>query len=200
MPTILDFHIRPVAPPARGAISEARSEAYQLDVFSRGNTQPLAHATFDYDLSYMTAFELNRLDVDAKDPQGRLERLQAFGAKLYANAEIGHNIAVLPQARGDYGAALAEYEISRKVLEEIGDRAGVATSHGQMGQLFVQIKKFPEAFEHLLLALSLFVELQSPYAQTAINALKNLRQKWGAKKFDAAWRDKTGEEVPEGLK
>ena len=72
MPTTLDFHIR-----------SQEQNSFSLEVFARGKTQPLVHTTFDYDLSYMTTFEINRLDVDAKDPQGRWQRLQAFGTKLY---------------------------------------------------------------------------------------------------------------------
>jgi CHAT domain-containing protein/tetratricopeptide (TPR) repeat protein len=73
MPTILDFHLRPTA-----------KESYSLEVFTRGQTPPLATASFDYPLSFMTEFEMSRLDFDGKDPMGRLERLKAFGAKLYS--------------------------------------------------------------------------------------------------------------------
>jgi tetratricopeptide (TPR) repeat protein len=111
-----------------------------------------------------------------------------------------HQIGNLHYLRGDYDAALAQYEKSLKILEELGNRDGVANSYGQVGLLFMQTKKFPAAFENLFSALSIFAQLQSPYARNAINALKDLRQKWGAKKFDAAWREKTGEEVPEWLK
>jgi len=115
-------------------------------------------------------------------------------------ATLIHNLGIIYQRRGDHGAAFAEYEKSLKIAEELGDRAGVALSHGQMGTLFIETEKFPEAFAHLLFALSIFVELQSPKAQMDINFLKTLRQKWGAKKFDAAWRKKSGEAVPEAFK
>lgn len=72
MPTILEFHIQPET-----------SERYRLEIFLRGNTQPLGHAAFAYPLSFMTPFEMGRLDVDPKDPEGRFQRLQDYGHTLY---------------------------------------------------------------------------------------------------------------------
>ncbi len=70
--TILEFHVR------------LRSkESYNLQVFTRDSSQPLAEAEFDYPLSFMSEFELNQLDHDPKDPVGRIARLCAFGERLY---------------------------------------------------------------------------------------------------------------------
>lgn len=51
---------------------------------------------------------------------------------LQLKSQIEPNLGILIQSRGDYGAALAHYERSLKIKEELGDRGGVATSHGQM--------------------------------------------------------------------
>ncbi|MBN1349383.1 tetratricopeptide repeat protein [candidate division KSB1 bacterium] len=72
MPTTLDFHIRPKA-----------GKTFHLGIFERGSSQPSAETTFDYDLSYMTEFEISRLESARKDPYERMERLRAFGGKLY---------------------------------------------------------------------------------------------------------------------
>lgn len=72
MPVTLEFHIKP-----------HKKNNYGLEVFERGSSQPLAQSSFDYDLSYLTQFEINRLEPDAKDPQGRMDRLKEFGKKLY---------------------------------------------------------------------------------------------------------------------
>ena len=72
MNTTLDFIIRPLD-----------KNTYSLEVFERDNTQPLASASFEYDVSYMTKFEISQLDSDRKDPSGRLCRLQTYGEKLY---------------------------------------------------------------------------------------------------------------------
>lgn len=63
MPTILDFHIQ-----------LHKEGGYSLEIFARCNPKPLAQTTFVYDLSYITQFEINRLECDLKDPAGRLER------------------------------------------------------------------------------------------------------------------------------
>ena len=104
------------------------------------------------------------------------------------------------QDRGDYGQSLAHYERSLKINEELGNRNGIASSLGQMGQLFLQLGQYMNALEHFLTALSIFTKLQSPYAAQAANDLKRLRSAWGAEAFDAAWQEATGEAVPEGLK
>jgi tetratricopeptide (TPR) repeat protein len=72
MLTTLDFHLRP-----------AEAGRYHLQVFERGSSQPLAQAAFALELSFLTDYEVRQLDSDLRDPQGRLERLTAFGRKLY---------------------------------------------------------------------------------------------------------------------
>jgi tetratricopeptide (TPR) repeat protein len=111
-----------------------------------------------------------------------------------------HQIGVIYQNRGDYEAALRHYQESLKIKEELEDRAGVAITLGQIGSLFSQIGRYPEAFDKLLFALSTFVELQSPKARIALDMLKELRSKWGAEHFDAAWQKATGKDVPSELK
>jgi len=107
------------------------------------------------------------------------------------------NLGIFFQDRGDYRKALAEYEKSLKIKEEIGNRAGVASSLGQMGQLFIKCGKYLKAFKNLSTAFSIFAELQSPYAKTAVNDLKELRSIWGGQNFDVAWKEKFGGAVPE---
>jgi tetratricopeptide (TPR) repeat protein len=111
-----------------------------------------------------------------------------------------HQIGMIHEERGEYEEALARYEESLKIAEELGDRSGIASSHGQLGILFTETRRFEAAFEHLLAALSIFVELQSPNKRIVANALKEVREKWGSDNFDAAWRQATGIEVPEWLK
>ncbi len=114
-------------------------------------------------------------------------------------AGLIHNFGILLQSRGDYEAALDLYQRSLKIKEELGNRDGVASSQGQIGKLFTETERYAEAFERLLFALSAFIELQSPNAQIVARMLKTLRSKWGAEGFDAAWREATKTDVPEGL-
>lgn len=72
MLNILEFQIEP-----------EKKNNYRLVVLDRGGSQPLAKSSFEYDLSFMTDFEIRQLAPSDKDPQGRLERLKAFGSKLH---------------------------------------------------------------------------------------------------------------------
>jgi tetratricopeptide (TPR) repeat protein len=111
-----------------------------------------------------------------------------------------HQIGMIHQARGDYDAALEYYDRSLKIAEELGDRSGVASTLGQIGKLLVDTEQYDKAFGNLLSALSIFIEMQSPYAGTVVNYLKELRAKWGEENFDAAWKEAAGGDVPDWLK
>ena len=86
------------------------------------------------------------------------------------------------------------------MLETLGDQAGVAASLGQMGRLLTATERYDEALPRLRAALSLFIQLESPDAGKVANFLRQLRGKWGAEKFDDAWRKETeGAELPDWL-
>src|SRR5438067_5652000 len=68
---ILDFQFRKL------------NEGFQLDVYSRDNSQPLATVNLKFPRSFLNGTELKQLDFDTKDPAGRVERLREFGRKLY---------------------------------------------------------------------------------------------------------------------
>jgi tetratricopeptide (TPR) repeat protein len=135
--------------------------------------------------------------------------LEGYEHSLKIREELGdrsgiasslHNIGMIHQERGEYEKALEGYEHSLKIKEELGDRPGIASSLGQTGKLLVDVGRYDEAFGNLLSALSIFVELQSPSTGIAANVLRELRAKWGEGNFDAAWKEATGEDVPDGLK
>ena len=115
-------------------------------------------------------------------------------------AAILHNFGYLIQNRGEYEKALEYYDRSLKIAEELGNRSGIASSLGQIGKLLVDVGRYNEAFKNFLSALSIFIELQSPDAGIVVNSLKELRAKWGEENFDAAWKEATGEDVPDELK
>jgi tetratricopeptide (TPR) repeat protein len=72
MPHILDFHIH------------SHSEGnFRIEIFDRNAAHPLASTVFDYAFTLGTEAEINSLGFDGKDPVSRVERLQAFGNRLY---------------------------------------------------------------------------------------------------------------------
>jgi tetratricopeptide (TPR) repeat protein len=111
-----------------------------------------------------------------------------------------HQVGMIQQDRSDYEQALEYYERSLKILEELANRAGVAISQGQIGKLFTETGRYAEALDHLLVALSTFLELQSPNASIVIDNLRTLRGKWGEDNFDTAWKNAIETDVPDWLK
>ena len=178
---------------------------------------PEDQKTPDHVMAEMEAFEL-LIEAEDYSDAGHLlrdahELLDRWGMGRYAEsqynrvldklepadyAQLIHNFGVLQQGRGNYEGALEYYERSLKMLEELGNKAGVASSLGQIGKLMMDTGKYDESFGLLLQALATFMELQSPNAGIVANMLRELRGKWDG--FDAAWREATGEEVPEGLR
>ena len=56
---------------------------FSLEIFERGNTQPLTKTSFDYDISYMTQFDINRFEAEISKPHERFNHLKDFGTNLY---------------------------------------------------------------------------------------------------------------------
>ncbi len=133
---------------------------------------------------------------------GRYEQSLRMFEELGDRAGVAgslHQLGNLHYLRGEYVEALGRYGQSLRIKEELGDRAGVASSHGQIGKLFTETGRYAEAFPLLLNALAAFLQLQSPYAQLAVNDLRTLRAQWDEQAFDAAWRAAGGEDLPEWL-
>jgi tetratricopeptide (TPR) repeat protein len=135
--------------------------------------------------------------------------LEFFDRSLKITEELGdragvavslHEVGNIHYLRGDYEQALDYYDRSLKIKENLGDRSGMARSQGQIGQLYVAVERYDKAFQHTLSALTICTQLQLREVAIAINDLKQLRVKWGKEKFDAAWREAMGEDVPDFLK
>ena len=134
------------------------------------------------------------------------EALEQYEKSLKIAEELGdrsgvsgslHQVGMIHQYRGDYAAALIRYEKSLKIKDELGDRAGLALTHGQISKLFIGIKEYRKAFENLVFALNIFIELESSDVAKTIRNIQRLRAAWGAGSFDKAWKEKTGEDVPD---
>jgi len=72
MSAVLDVHIDPTS-----------DHTYGVTVFKRGSSQPLAKSSFEFDLSAVAHYEIGRLEIDAKHPHGRMERIKAYGQQLH---------------------------------------------------------------------------------------------------------------------
>ncbi len=74
-------------------------------------------------------------------------------------ARMTHNLGVLLQERGDYGAALQHYQQALKIKEKLGDRAGVAKSLHQIGRIHQQRGEYGAALQHYEQALKIAEEI-----------------------------------------
>ena len=108
MLTILDFQITRTA-----------QENYHLDVYERGQLQPLAAAAMEYRLDFMAGFGLERLDYDRRNPHGRLELLRAYGMRLYeklfASPAVGCCPHVVPCVLEEH---LQRFRESRIIIDD----------------------------------------------------------------------------------
>jgi len=68
----VEFHIK--------AKAGARN-AFTLEVFQRGGSQPLGNTSFDYDLSFLTEYDVSNLDSGGSRGQSKISPYQpvAFG-------------------------------------------------------------------------------------------------------------------------
>ena len=110
--SIVEFHIK--------AKAGARN-AFTLEVFQRGGSQPLANTSFDYDLSFLTEYDVSNLDSGNVEPGIRFEKLKRFGMNLY----------------------------DRLFTKEIGDLWGKFKGSGEFVTLCIRISREAERLELL---------------------------------------------------
>ncbi len=99
-----------------------------------------------------------------------------------------HQIGNLHYLQGDYPKALEFYQQSLKIEEEIGDRAGVASSWGQLGLLYERTDQPEQAINFMARAFLLFAGMGMPQARQVQSYLTRLRFKVGGGGFAAAVR------------
>ena len=97
-----------------------------------------------------------------------------------------HQIAMLHQDQGEYPQALDFYQRSLKIEEEIGNRAGLALSLGQMGLLYEEMDQPLQAIPLVVQAFLMFVGMNMPEDRMAFSALQRLRNQAGEQAFAQA--------------
>ncbi|MFC8048113.1 tetratricopeptide repeat protein, partial [Nocardia sp. NPDC057353] len=107
----------------------------------------------------------------------------ALGRSLQVAAANYGRLGVLAKDRGDCGEAERRYQQTLTVFEELGDRAGTATSFSLMGELKSAWGLGGEAVVWHIRALALRAELKVPQAAIDIRALRGLRTELGPQTF-----------------
>jgi hypothetical protein len=95
-------------------------------------------------------------------------------------AALRHNLGVLAQDTGDYGQARRLYEESLRIEEELGNRAGVATTTAQLALLEEAEGNLERALELITRADEMFARLGSPYREQARRVRERIQGRVGA--------------------
>ncbi|GHG63619.1 hypothetical protein GCM10018980_54370 [Streptomyces capoamus] len=98
---------------------------------------------------------------------------------------------MIAQLQGDYQQAEDRYRASLTILVELGDRAGIARSYGQLGVLHTQQQGPADGVPYTLQALALELEVGRPPA-TSLFWLSRQRALLG----DDAFRSLLDEQLP----
>lgn len=111
-----------------------------------------------------------RSGSEVEPPGGRRPRIQ---------------LGVIAQLREDYAEAEQRYQASLTIVEELGDRAGIATSYGQLGMLRTTQGRSGEGIPYTISALVIHLELESPDASFVLylSWLGRQRQEVGEERF-----------------
>uniref|UniRef100_UPI001EF5C551 tetratricopeptide repeat protein n=1 Tax=Frankia sp. CiP3 TaxID=2880971 RepID=UPI001EF5C551 len=99
------------------------------------------------------------------------------------------NLGILAQRRGDYPAAEARYQQALAIREELGDRAGLAATSTNLGDLRTRQGRPAEGVPLALAGLAALLQLGSPDAVTALNVLRAQREHLGDEAFFAIARE-----------
>src|SRR5262249_43231517 len=92
-----------------------------------------------------------------------------------------HQLGMVAQARGDYDAALEQYRKSLEISEQLGDRAGMATSYHQIGVLAHPRGSHDAAINHYRKSLEISEQLGDRAGMaTSISQIGVLWVQWGS--------------------
>jgi tetratricopeptide (TPR) repeat protein len=86
---------------------------------------------------------------------------------------------MLAQQQGDYGQARQFYQESLRIKEELGDRAGVATTTAQLALLEEAEGNLERALELITRAEEMFARLGSPYRERARRVRERIQGRLG---------------------
>jgi tetratricopeptide (TPR) repeat protein len=93
------------------------------------------------------------------DEQLCRETLEIVPNRSRSAAAFTHELGIIAQQRGNYDQALDWYRQALAIKEELGDRAGMASSYGQLGIIAQQRGDYEKALGYYRQALPMFEEL-----------------------------------------
>jgi tetratricopeptide (TPR) repeat protein len=108
-------------------------------------------------------------------------------------AAFVHQLGIIAQNRGAYEEALEWYRKSLAILEEVGDRAGMASSYGQIAVFLTERGTPEEGLPLTLRGLAIHLELGSPNVRIDLRWLTRQRELLGEERFLSILREQLDE-------
>jgi hypothetical protein len=105
-----------------------------------------------------------------------------------------HQLGIISQGRGDYEQALSWYRKSLEISEELGNRAGMASTISQMGVLLTEAGSPGEAVPLNLHSLGMRAQMGSPEHGIDLHWLARQRNALGEERFQDLLREHAGED------
>jgi tetratricopeptide (TPR) repeat protein len=109
-------------------------------------------------------------------------------------ADFLHWLGIVDQKRGSYDDALEWYRRSLAINEELGNRAGMASSLSQIGVLLTETGRPDEAVPWNLRSLALRLEIGVPQVRIDLHWLGRQREALGEDRFGGVLREHLDEE------
>jgi tetratricopeptide (TPR) repeat protein len=142
--------------------------------------------------------------------RNRLDEAEDWYRKsLTINQELGnrpgmagtyHQLGITAQDRGRLDEAEDWYRKSLTIKEELGNRPGTALTYAQLGLLAEDRGQVRQALDWNIRCVTLFGEFPSPLTGTGPTALARLTRKLGMPMLEEAWRQATGQPVPQAVR
>jgi tetratricopeptide (TPR) repeat protein len=151
----------------------------------------------------------HQLGMSAHD-RGRLDQAEDwYRESLTIKEELGdrpgmadtyHQLGLLAQDRGRLDEAGDWYRKSLMIAEELGDQPGMASTFTQLGLLAEQRGQPRQAMEWIIRCVTCFEQFPSPISTTGPTVLARLTRQLGMPALEQAWRDVTGQPVPQAVR
>ena len=183
---------------ARGRLDEAE-ERYRkaLTIFEELGNRP------------NTAITHHQLGTTAQDRGQLHEAEERYRKALTIFEELGdwpntananYQLGIIAQVRGRLDEAEERYRKALTIAEELENRPAMAKVYVRLGLLAEERAQSPLAMEWDIRCVILFEQFPSPMTGTGPTALARLTRQLGMPALEAAWRQVTGQPVPQPVR
>jgi tetratricopeptide (TPR) repeat protein len=115
-------------------------------------------------------------------------------------ASTYHQLGIVAERRGSLDDAERWYLKSLAIKEELGNKPGMASSYGQLGLLAETRGQDSAALLWIVRCVALFDEFPHPATGPGPSHMARLTAKLGMDALKAAWKEVTGEDLPEAVR